>query len=112
MGTGNNARIFILLGLLFAVVTLISSEVSAAKDLAAKTTKDETAKKSGLQDAKYGGNGGYSGNDYDGYPILCEHGCCDRRGYYRRDCYNCCYSAAQAKAFAAETTATPNNLKP
>ncbi|KAI3934108.1 hypothetical protein MKW92_012996 [Papaver armeniacum] len=98
MGTGNNARIFILLGLLFAVVTLISSEVSAAKDLAAKTTKDETAKKSGLQDAKYGGNGGSSGNDYEGYPVLY--------------CYNCCYSAAQAKAFAAETTATPNNLKP
>ncbi|RZC75824.1 hypothetical protein C5167_000062 [Papaver somniferum] len=159
MGTGN-ARIFILFGLLFAVVTLISSEVSAAKDLAAKTTEEETAEKNGLQDAKYGGNGGYPGNGgyqggggypgnggYQGgggYPgngggyrngggyqggggrngggyrngggrggggYRCRHGCCDRGGYYRGGCYNCCYSAAQAKAFAAETT-TVNNLKP
>ncbi|KAI3950068.1 hypothetical protein MKW98_008513 [Papaver atlanticum] len=177
MGTGKNVRVFILLGLLFAVVTLISSEVSAAKDLATKTTEEETAEKNGLQDAKYGGNGGFPGNGgyqggggypgnggyqggggypgnggYQGgggYPgngggyrngggyqggggrngggyrngggrggggrggnYRCRHGCCDRGGYYRGDCYNCCYSAAQAKSFAAETITTANNLKP
>ncbi|KAI3926389.1 hypothetical protein MKX01_032577 [Papaver californicum] len=163
MGTGNNVRVFILLGLLFAVVALISSEVSAAKDLSAKTTEEETTKKNGLQDAKFGGfngggypgNGGYQGGGgypgnggYQGgggYPgnggyqggggyqgngggnrngggyrngggrggegrrgggYRCRHGCCDRGGNYRGDCYNCCYSAAQAKAFAAETTTT------
>ncbi|KAI3950076.1 hypothetical protein MKW98_008521 [Papaver atlanticum] len=185
MGTGNNVRVFILFGLLFAVVTLISSQVSAAKDLAGNTTEEETAKKNGLQDAKfvgfngggypgnggyqgcggypgnggYQGGGGYPGNGWyqggggypgnggyqggSGYPgneggyqggggrngggyrngggrggggrgggYRCRHGCCDRGGSYRGDCYNCCYSAAQAKAFAAETTTTTANLKP
>ncbi|KAI3926388.1 hypothetical protein MKX01_032576 [Papaver californicum] len=114
MGTMNNVRFFILLGLLTAVVILISSEVSVAKDLAEKTR--ETAENNGLEDAKYGGNqGGYQGGGGGrrGGGYRCRHGCCDRGGYYRGDCHNCCYSAAQAKAFAAETTTiTADNLKP
>ncbi|KAI3926387.1 hypothetical protein MKX01_032575 [Papaver californicum] len=130
MGTMNNVRFFILLGLLIAVVTLISSEVSAAKDLGEKTS--ETAEENGLLDAKFGGNqggGGYPGNGggggyHDngggsgrggggrGGGYRCRHGCCDRGGYYRGDCHNCCYSAAQAKVFAAESTTTADNLKP
>ncbi|RZC75826.1 hypothetical protein C5167_000064 [Papaver somniferum] len=132
MGTMNNVRFFILLGLLIAVDALISSEVSAAKDLAERTR--ETAENNELQDAKYGGNqGGYPGNGgYQGgggYPgngggggrggggrrggaYRCRHGCCDRGGYYRGDCRNCCYSAAQANDFFAETTTTTHNLKP
>ncbi|KAI3881289.1 hypothetical protein MKX03_005136 [Papaver bracteatum] len=133
MGTGNSDRFFILLGLLFAVVMLIASEVSAAKDLAEKTAEEETSGKNGLQDAKYAGyqggggypgNGGYQGGGgnnggrYQGGRgggrgrYRCRHGCCDRGGYYRGDCYNCCYSAAHDKAFAAETTTTTDNLKP
>ncbi|XP_026444533.1 glycine-rich protein DC7.1-like [Papaver somniferum] len=126
MGAMNNVRFFIFLGVLIAVVALVSSEVSAAKDLA-ETTR-ETAENNGLQDAKYGGNGypgngGYQGGG--GYPgngrggggrrgggFRCRHGCCDRGGYYRGDCRNCCYSAAQANAFVAETTTTTNDLKP
>ncbi|RZC75825.1 hypothetical protein C5167_000063 [Papaver somniferum] len=132
MGTGNSVRVFILLGLLFAVVTLIASEVSAANDLAEKTAKEEISAENGLQDAKYGGyqggggypgNGGYQGGGGNGGRYQggrgggrgryrCRHGCCDRGGYYRGDCYNCCYSAAHAKAFAAEATTTTDNLKP
>ncbi|KAI3994806.1 hypothetical protein MKX01_037357 [Papaver californicum] len=112
------------------------------------SSEEETTKKNGLQDAKFGGlNGGYPGSGgYQGgggYPgngeyqggskylgngggyqgggghdggarggggrgggYRCRHNCCDRGRYYRCDCYNCCYSAAQAKAFAAETTTT------
>ncbi|KAI3881300.1 hypothetical protein MKX03_005147 [Papaver bracteatum] len=128
MGTMNNVRFFILLGLLIALVALISSEVSSAKDLAEKTRK--TAENNGLQDAKYGGNqGGYPGNGgyqrsggnggrYQGGGgrrgggFICRHGCCDRGGYYRGDCRNCCYSSAQDNAFATKTTTTTNNLKP
>ncbi|KAI3993844.1 hypothetical protein MKX01_002857 [Papaver californicum] len=110
--------------------------------------EEATAKKNGLQDAKFGGfsggypgNGGYQGGGgypgnggYQGsgkYPgngggyqggggrngggcggggrgggYRCRHGCCDHGGYYRGDCYSCCYSSAQAKAFAAKTTTT------
>ncbi|KAI3992203.1 hypothetical protein MKX01_021611 [Papaver californicum] len=115
-------------------------------------SEEETVKKNGLQDAKFGGlNGGYPGKrGYQGgggYPgngeyqgggkysgnrggyrngggyqggsghdgggrggggrgggDRCRHGFCDRGRYYRGDCYNRCCSAAQAKAFAAETT--------
>ncbi|KAI3995663.1 hypothetical protein MKX01_031436 [Papaver californicum] len=116
MGTMNNVRFFILLVFLTAVVTLVSSKVSVAKDLAEKTTENN-----GLEDAKYGGGyqggGGYPGNGRDGGgrrggDYRCRHGCCDRGGYYRGDCRNCCYSAAHAKAFAAETTTAADNLKP
>ncbi|KAI3962366.1 hypothetical protein MKX01_005368 [Papaver californicum] len=99
-------KVFISLGLLLlAAVFLLSAEVSAAEDFSAKTQVDHN----GVEDAKYGGGGGFDhggrGRDFDhggrgGGGNRCRHGCCDRGGYSRRDgCYNCCYSAAQAKAF-------------
>ncbi|KAI3881294.1 hypothetical protein MKX03_005141 [Papaver bracteatum] len=130
MGTTNNVRLFILLGLLFSIVTLIASEVSAGKELAERTGRRSA--ENGLRHAKYAGyqggggypgNGGYQGGGGNGGRYQggrgrggggyrCRHGCCDHGGYYRGDCHNCCYSAAHAKAFAAETTTTANNLNP
>ncbi|KAH7533423.1 hypothetical protein FEM48_Zijuj04G0129100 [Ziziphus jujuba var. spinosa] len=57
------SRILIFLGLLFAVVLLISSEVSA-RDLAAQTSADnKNEKTNGLNEAKHGDQygGGYNG---------------------------------------------------
>ncbi|MCL7025818.1 hypothetical protein MKW94_026729 [Papaver nudicaule] len=58
MGTGNNDRVFIMLGLLFAGVTLISSEISAAKNIAGKTILISMVSNGGYQ-----GGGGYPGNE-------------------------------------------------
>ncbi|XP_026390335.1 cold and drought-regulated protein CORA-like isoform X2 [Papaver somniferum] len=122
-----NSRIFIIFALLLAVVLFISSEV-AAKDLSKKT---ETLNENGAEDAKYhggrgggdhGGRGGYDhggrgggGGGYDhggrggrGGGHNCRHGCCDRGGYYKGGCNNCCYSAAQARAFEASVAAEVN----
>ncbi|XP_026444585.1 glycine-rich protein 3-like [Papaver somniferum] len=138
----NTAKLFIFLGVLLAVVSLISSEVSAAKDLAEKTKEEETPEDYGVYDPDYpkfingdgqqGGNrGGYKGGNGGGYQGGngggnkggngggyqggnrrgnkggngggnrrggggrgggggCRHGCCDRGGYYRGNCHNCC----------------------
>ncbi|KAI3911680.1 hypothetical protein MKW92_001654 [Papaver armeniacum] len=57
-----------------------------------------------------GGGGGYDhgGRGGRGGGHNCRHGCCDRGGYYKGGCNNCCYSAAQAKAFEASVAAEVN----
>ncbi|PON48481.1 Glycine rich protein [Parasponia andersonii] len=125
------SKAFLYLGLLLAVVLLISSEV-AAGDVAETSTdnKNVDATLNGVNDAKYGGyNGGYPGygggdhggrgGDYPGggrrggdYPGggrgrgRCYHGCC-RWSYYGRECQRCCSYAGEA--VEAKTEAKPHN---
>ncbi|OVA20054.1 Glycine rich protein [Macleaya cordata] len=121
-------KVLILLGLLLAFVLLISSEVSAAKDLAdAKTPEENKENVDGVDEAKYGGHingrGGYNsvgGYDHGGSGGAesdlgghggggyCRHGCCDHGSYQGRGCRNCCRSAAEAIEHA-KTTAKPQN---
>ncbi|KAI3969676.1 hypothetical protein MKX01_020237 [Papaver californicum] len=54
----------------------------------------------------HGGRGGRGGGGHN-----CRHGCCDRGGYYKGGCSNCCYSAAEAKAFEGSVAAEVNGLK-
>ncbi|GMN19338.1 hypothetical protein TIFTF001_049910 [Ficus carica] len=126
------SKVFLLLGLLLAIVLIISSEV-AARDLAETSTEEKKVdaadeKANGVGDAKYGGypggggngggypgggnNGGYGG----GYPgggrggrgrqRGCYYGCC-RRSYYGRGCSRCCSYAGEAVDTAVE--AKPHN---
>ncbi|KAB1199214.1 Glycine-rich protein [Morella rubra] len=125
------SKAFLLLGLMFAIVLLISSEV-AARDLA-ETTSEQHAEAatmgSEVDDAKYqgggygggpgGGYGGGPGGGYGGGPGRggyggggggrergCYYGCC-RRAYYGRGCERCCSYAGEA--VDAETKAEPQN---
>ncbi|KAF5192392.1 hypothetical protein FRX31_011762 [Thalictrum thalictroides] len=85
---------FIVLGLVLAVVLLISSEV-AAKDLEIAKGVEDT-KANGVEDAKYddnrgfnnGGGRGFNGGGRGGFNgRRCRHGvCCSRRG---NNCYCC-----------------------
>ncbi|KAH7533429.1 hypothetical protein FEM48_Zijuj04G0129700 [Ziziphus jujuba var. spinosa] len=61
------SRILIFLGLVFAVVLFISSEVSA-RDLAAQTSTDNKIEETnGLNESKYGESGGRYNGDRGGY---------------------------------------------
>nr|XP_048327194.1 glycine-rich protein-like isoform X1 [Ziziphus jujuba var. spinosa] len=83
-----SSRILIFLGLLFAVVLLISSEVSA-RDLAAQTSTD---------------NNNVEETDQIGYGGGCKYGCC---GYGYGPCERCCSYAGEA--VDAEPEAKPHN---
>ncbi|KAJ4713618.1 Glycine-rich protein [Melia azedarach] len=65
------SKVFLVLGLLMAIVLLISSEV-AARDLAETSTdlNQNAEEANGFDDAKDGGYGGYPGGrgGYGGYP--------------------------------------------
>nr|XP_048327195.1 glycine-rich protein-like isoform X2 [Ziziphus jujuba var. spinosa] len=82
-----SSRILIFLGLLFAVVLLISSEVSA-RDLAAQTSTDNNNEET----------------DQIGYGGGCKYGCC---GYGYGPCERCCSYAGEA--VDAEPEAKPHN---
>ncbi|XP_031394540.1 cold and drought-regulated protein CORA-like [Punica granatum] len=115
-----SSRVFLLLGLLAAIVFFVSE--AAARDLAETTSTDKNDA-NGVNDAKYpgGGYGGYPGGGYPGgghgggYPGhggggrghggggrgrgRCYYGCCG--GGYHGGC-RCCASAAEAAQMATE----------
>ncbi|KAG6589125.1 Glycine-rich protein, partial [Cucurbita argyrosperma subsp. sororia] len=92
-----SSKAFVFLGLLFAFVLLISSNV-AASNLAHTSVKTEnvaTMETNGVEDAKYGGydrgyrrgrydHGGHDGHGHGGY--RCRHGWCR---------YRCCSYAGE-----------------
>ncbi|KAF3455392.1 hypothetical protein FNV43_RR00676 [Rhamnella rubrinervis] len=114
------SKAFVFLGLLLAIVVLISSEVSA-RDLAAETSTDKEHEEPnelnedgrggynrgrGGYPGHGGGGGGYPGHGGGGggYPGHgggghggggCHYGCC-RRGYYGKGCSRCCSYAGEA----------------
>ncbi|XP_022136254.1 glycine-rich protein 3 short isoform-like [Momordica charantia] len=123
-----NSKAFILLGLLFAVVVLLSSDVTA-RDLKGETVMETD----GVEDAKdrsydrghghygggydrghsrygggYPGHGGHYGGGYPGRGRYgggrhCHHGCCG----YHGSCGRCCSYAGEA--VDVEPQAKPHN---
>nr|XP_048328444.1 glycine-rich protein-like [Ziziphus jujuba var. spinosa] len=92
------SRILIFLGLVFAVVLFISSEVSA-RDLARWLPRPWWWRRRPSQPwwRRLSGRGGGGG---------CYYGCC-RRSYHGRGCSKCCSYASEA--VDAEPEAKPHN---
>ncbi|OWM79776.1 glycine-rich protein-like [Punica granatum] len=101
-----SSRVFLLLGLLAAIVLLLASD-AAARDLA-ETTSTEKNEENGVDDAKYsdgrgGYNGQYPGGGYGGGLAKgCRHGCCKKGKFKYAKCIKCCASAAEAAQMATE----------
>ncbi|KAF3456034.1 hypothetical protein FNV43_RR00677 [Rhamnella rubrinervis] len=115
------SKAFLFLGLLLAIVLLISSEVSA-RDLAETSPDnknvDAIGKPDGVSETQYGGypgggynggRGGYNGGSprHGGGGGSCYYGCC-RRSYYGRGCSRCCSYAGEA-VDAEPEAAKPHN---
>ncbi|KAG6399401.1 hypothetical protein SASPL_140882 [Salvia splendens] len=120
-----SSKLILLLGLFLAVALLISSEVAAASRDLAETTNavDPSSETNGdaLNDAKYGGYGGYPGGGGGGYGGrggggygggghgggggygggrgrggYCRYGCCGR-SYNGRGCRCCTFAGEKAE---------------
>ncbi|GJW85311.1 glycine rich protein [Tanacetum coccineum] len=121
------SKTFLLLALAFAVVLLISSQVSAAKEASSHESEVEDAKygrdDSGYYNGGRGGNynngGGYNGGRGGNYNNgggrgggynnggrhggnYCRYGCCGG-GRYNRGC-RCCSTLAEATAYKQAQT--------
>ncbi|KAA8524782.1 hypothetical protein F0562_011205 [Nyssa sinensis] len=123
------SRVILFLVLSLAFVLLITSEVAARELAETSTSKENTheaEESNGIDNAKYGGYGGYPGGGNGGYPGggyggngggygggrggygggYCRYSCC-RRSYNGRGCSRCCSYAGEA--MDAETETKPHN---
>nr|XP_009610059.1 glycine-rich protein-like [Nicotiana tomentosiformis] len=95
-----STKSLLFLGLLLALVLLVSSQVGAQKESKVKGDIVEEAQYGGGGYPGNGGGGGYPGNGRgggrNGYPWRgCRYGCC--RGYrYGQGCARCCATAHEA----------------
>nr|XP_016499887.1 PREDICTED: glycine-rich protein-like [Nicotiana tabacum] len=94
-----STKSLLFLGLLLALVLLVSSQVGAQKESKVKGDVEEAQYGGGGYPGN-GGGGGYPGNGRgggrNGYPWRgCRYGCC--RGYrYGQGCARCCATAHEA----------------
>ncbi|PWA42755.1 glycine rich protein [Artemisia annua] len=106
------SKTFLLLALAFAVVLLISSQVSEAKEASSHESEVEDAKYGRDGGGYYnGGRGGYhKGGGRGGYNKggrhggnYCRHGCCGGGRYYKGG-GKCCSTLAEATAYKQAQT--------